>query len=383
MNRWTKRAVIAALLRARRYRLANAVASLVVAKMTVQEALNVLDLDPQQLGDPAVLKQIYRARSLEHHPDRGGSKEKMQQINEAYEVLRRAAPPGGGRYRQTPSERAEEELRQEEAFTIVEQGLRATFDEKRFTAHIEKHTGKKFNATSTIKRNVSRYGGGDIKLDAHWVSQDGLTTFEMDVWSDLRSFEWGPRKLGAGGQDYSFSVHTLTRIFHETRKVKFRQSDWNLSSDSRVVFDPEKLFPKKKISTMMSGKEKKRKFAKRDMLLGLEKLVGARVWYSGKDVLADVPFGKDDQYLFQMHRNTMLGQAAWSIHRVYRGKPGYKGTEKLMVRITTVPEAEPVLQALVDLKRQSKNVDDLKRLGSMVEQMGRTIGEAWQAGKLG
>ena len=33
------------------------------------------------------VKRSYRALALQHHPDRGGSVEKMQQLNEAYDHL--------------------------------------------------------------------------------------------------------------------------------------------------------------------------------------------------------------------------------------------------------------------------------------------------------
>ena len=33
------------------------------------------------------IKKAYRSLALQHHPDRGGSVEKMQQLNEAYDYL--------------------------------------------------------------------------------------------------------------------------------------------------------------------------------------------------------------------------------------------------------------------------------------------------------
>jgi hypothetical protein len=372
-----KRAVIAELLRARQPRLANAVAMWVAAKlMPVQEALNWLDMDAEKLGDPAVLKKAYRDASMKHHPDRGGTKEAMQKVNEAYEVLRKQK--GGFR---SPADRAEQDLKAEQAATIMEQGLRNAFNEQKFTDHIEKATGKKFRATSKITRDKTYYGY-NVRLLAEWKSEDGLTTFELRAWADADRFNWGPRQLGAGGQDYSFQVSAYSRIFHETRKVKFKQSDWAASSDSRVVLDPKSMFPASKIKQMMTGKEKKRKFSKRDMLLGLEKLVGAKVWRSGKDDIADVPLGKDDGFTLQMRRMTMMVTALWILSQnLWQGKIGYKGSVPHKQRGKDLLEHEAALKLLVDLRKKSASIDDPAKLVSLVEQMTGQFYRDWQAGK--
>jgi hypothetical protein len=378
MNRTTKRTIIELLIRAGRPRLANAVAKLVIAKMSVQEALDVLDFDPQRLGDAAALKQAYRAKSMEHHPDRGGSTQMMQQVNEAYEVLVRQKGPGSRG--ETPSEKIEKELKRNQAAAIVEQGLRQSFDEQKFTQHIEKFTGKKFTVTSKLETKRSHYSDY-IFIEAKWVSQDGKTTFDLSVWSDTSNFQWGPRKLGTGGQDFSFSVSAQTAIFHETRKVKFRQNDWNLTSDSRLIFNPETLFPKKKIAQMMTGKERKRKFSKRDMLLGLEKLVGAKVWRSGKDDIADIPLGKDGGFTLQLRRITMMGQAMWVVSRtLWKGKIGYKGSERFDLKgAKDIPEREAALVSLEQMRRKSSNLDDPRALGKLVADTTQKIWADWAA----
>lgn len=56
-----------------------------------------MDFDPKKnyyeiLGvtedaTPEEIKKTFRKEAVKHHPDRGGSKEKFQEINEAYQVL--------------------------------------------------------------------------------------------------------------------------------------------------------------------------------------------------------------------------------------------------------------------------------------------------------
>jgi len=69
--------------------------------MTLQGALKLLEIPPD-LGRRVTLAQIreaYRERALQHHPDAGGSVEAMRRLNEAYQLLkelyRQPAEKGG------------------------------------------------------------------------------------------------------------------------------------------------------------------------------------------------------------------------------------------------------------------------------------------------
>jgi hypothetical protein len=44
---------------------------------------------PPPANLPTIIRTWYRQLTLEHHPDRGGSKEAMQAINEAHDRLKR------------------------------------------------------------------------------------------------------------------------------------------------------------------------------------------------------------------------------------------------------------------------------------------------------
>ena len=49
-------------------------------------ACNVLDLDPDHL-DLASAKKAYRRMAAKHHPDKGGEKEKFQEVKAAYDEV--------------------------------------------------------------------------------------------------------------------------------------------------------------------------------------------------------------------------------------------------------------------------------------------------------
>ena len=52
--------------------------------MTLQDAINILKLKD---GDKSSIKKAYRTLSKQNHPDKGGSVEHMQKINETYEMV--------------------------------------------------------------------------------------------------------------------------------------------------------------------------------------------------------------------------------------------------------------------------------------------------------
>jgi hypothetical protein len=52
-----------------------------------------------------------------------------------------------------------------------------------------------------------------------------------------------------------------------------------------------------------------------------------------------------------------------------------------MIKMTTVPEVEATLKSIADLRKQAKDIDGLPKIAKMVEQMGKTIWDAWQAGR--
>ncbi len=54
-----------------------------------QAALELFELSDEQLLDLPRIKQRYRQMVSEHHPDRGGSTERLQSINLAMEILER------------------------------------------------------------------------------------------------------------------------------------------------------------------------------------------------------------------------------------------------------------------------------------------------------
>lgn len=54
--------------------------------MKIEDAAKILGLDGELTKD--IIKKAYRVASSKYHPDKGGSVEMMQAVNQAYEVLK-------------------------------------------------------------------------------------------------------------------------------------------------------------------------------------------------------------------------------------------------------------------------------------------------------
>jgi preprotein translocase subunit Sec63 len=55
--------------------------------MKISQAADILGMEPGSIADEATVKQAYRRAAQKYHPDKGGSTEMMQTVNEAYNIL--------------------------------------------------------------------------------------------------------------------------------------------------------------------------------------------------------------------------------------------------------------------------------------------------------
>lgn len=333
MDRWTaEQATYAALI--------------VLAKVTIEEALQLLELTREQLGDQTVLKKAYRDAAMKHHPDRGGDEETMKKVTDAYELLKNFRGP------QRSYDLEEEKRATEEKLEVIKHGIHAALKVEKFTEHFTKWTGKTFEVK--IDEGPRGYSySSSYKVYVQWMSEDGITSFDLTIMGSASDFR-RVKQLGGGGQDsISFRIYVDTKIFHGTRKVKFKQRDWDFTNDHITIMDPEKLFPSKKIVSMVAGKEEKRKFSRRDMFLGIDKRLKGE---SDQKEWAYIPMG--DATLV-MHRSTIMRHSAWSPFALQEGK------EKTKIRPVSGPESEELLVALIDIQKKAKTMDK-DRLATLI-----------------
>ena len=370
--------------------------------MAIDEALSLLEIDPSALGDAAALKTAYRGTSRKHHPDRpGGNVEIMKKVNEAYELLSKQhtrTSPGG---KSKAEEKVDYAANVQRALKIVQESLSKSFDPEAFTEHFEKATGTLF--MPKIDTSVSKdYDGNPhyVRTKAEWRSEDGKTIFSLFMSANLADVT-RVRMLGGDddGDNLAFNVTTLVEILHDKRKSKFKPRDWASSSKARTLMDPDDLFPTAKIKKMLTGKEKARKFSKRDMELGIEKLLGGRLDRQGNQMWAFIPVGEpqpqerfpgaisredEDRFIVLMYRTVMTLRGASSASWNGMGAQGpyvpKKGREKFSgdKGWAHAMESEELLDALVEAQKKAKGMTDGKQIANLFDDAFRVAMAAYK-----
>ncbi len=353
-------------------------ASKILARMTPDEAKEVLGAPAG--ADAAALKKLHRKAAMKHHPDRGGSKEEMQRVNEAYALLKNTGGSGGSGIK-TKEERdawmRKSAIMANRAYQMFKQKLDRTFDPAAFAKHFEKATGKKFkisvedkSATSSVDpKSGETFQGRTVK----WDSEDGDTILTLRITPGQPVFS---KTLGGPNDDnFHLPVYMLTEIIHANRKSKMAKKDYTFGADSSFVVDPSKLFPLAKLKKMAAGGEKKRKFSKRDMKLGIEKYLDGRI----DNTWAYIPLGPEfDQVTnlglgpntatLAMFRDTLGGVAHWSIASVWGPRiPKTKRENLKLSRFMAALETEDLLAALRDLQKKTAKETDLNKLVKATE----------------
>lgn len=303
------------------------------APMSLEEALATLQMTRADLADAKAAQSKYRRLALANHPDRGGSLEAMQAINTAWDRVQSELGKGGAAsdaLRDWKAERDAWNAKRDAVAPVVEAELRRRFDVDRFGAAFEAAMGVKLDPSVSVSVR-----GSWMTMTAEWRAASTVLSLVASV--DLTGYV-GTRSLG-GDAGFTVPVVVRTSVFHDGRKANLGKRDYQMRS-SDVLEDPYALFPRDKLEKIAGGKEKARKFSKRDMVLGLRALLGAEV----DDQLASFLVNGARVGLWRSAFGREL--AVWSVTWVTRGR------EKTTVSVGMVPESEALLGALVAAKKR-------------------------------
>ena len=187
--------------------------------------------------------------------------------------------------------------------------------------------------------------------NVEWRSSDNDTVFSLQIsvsLTDVRS----TKSLGGGGDPtLAFSVILHPTVLHNNRKSKMRQKNWEFSSQQSSLVDPSKVYPVASIKKMMAGKDKKRKFSRRDMVTAIEHGLKGRTETSGGNLWAYIPIG---DFQLNLYRSVMMKSATWAVHSVHAKVNGKRKTFKPH-KFALTSEVEELVQTLKTLKKHRWN----------------------------
>jgi len=327
-------------------------------QMSIDTALDFLDLTADDLGDVDKIKKAYKKAAVKNHPDHGGSDDAMKNVNLAYELLK------ASKVSFVKHEYDFDKMNKEyqELGKKVKDELVNAFRPEIFTSYFQDIFKKEFKGeiTSTFPKESQR-NPTNAGFSAEIFTLDKRIVFSIYVSVYLVDVKYG-QSLGGGSGGIDYTVDVTAHGLYDRRKQKISRRDYKRISNQVVLLDPKVIFPKAKITKIV--KEPKRKsFKRRDMYLSLQKELKAKT----VDEWVYIPLN-DKGWELVIFRMTFRRVAGWMINGLYlrTGKLG-SSSRKYQLKTKSFPEKEELIEFIKELQKKSKNLED-KKLAGMLDK---------------
>ena len=330
-----------------------------IFEMSLSQALEVFSMQGSELGNPAFLKKKFRDLSKANHPDHGGDVEMMKSINVAYALLKTSkAAQSSTRMNWDDINKKYRALA-----SVVKSSLMAGFKPEIFITYFNQFTSEKFEFeyTSVFPKENDRspsYAG----FRGEFYTSNRDTVFELDITVHLTDIA---DQTGLGYKNFQYPLIITTYGFHNNKKQKLQQRDYQFSNDHAFFNDPSKIYPSAKLKKIFSGSTSKRKFKKRDFQMFMAKKCKASIdsdW-------CRIPIVGD--YKLTLYRSVFMKVAHWGMNGIYR-----KSGRISQAVYLSLPETEETAKMLFDLQKQCSKgpVTDeavVKRVNNFLKAYGK------------
>jgi curved DNA-binding protein CbpA len=279
---------------------------LLLFEMSYEEAKKLLGIK-----DNDDVQSAYKAMAKKHHPDKGGSVEMMQKINQAYDLLKdnkdgklSFQDAKNNAYKTRQENYAKLERMTKDLVSKIEKALPL------YSKHFEDFLNlKEPEINVNLKPPATAWGYDLSEIKIKFYSEDDKTYISLDIniWADSNK---GGLTLNSENE---YVINYNTFLYHNKKThnmVKSRTSTWGKSSGE--VLEPEKVFPKKKLQTIL--KKETKKISKKDfeaaILIELKKYDAKYERYASAFVLHK-PI--EDNIVMVLSRTVYNRQAAWHV----------------------------------------------------------------------
>lgn len=293
--------------------------------MSIAQAKKIFNIDSVPSLDD--LKDLHKKLVMKHHPDRGGDLSTMQNVNAAFDLLKKntgsSSSSSGSRYSAPNWDEiyAKNKMR----FGLMRDFFAKTYDNEKMKQYLEEifgeplttemsdNTPKSFFKNEPIKDN--QYSSS-YSVDIHFFSKDKKTYFTV-----IYSISNNTPSSGALGssdideRDIVYNISVFTTFYYNRKNLKLSQNRYSYKYNIGVkkLLDPKELFPEAKIKKAM-GSSTKKLFRKSDMLLGLKRELGASI---NDNTIFIYPLGKLENtflgFSFTILRNTFMKTASYMV----------------------------------------------------------------------
>lgn len=317
--------------------------------MSVHDAMNVFGV--KTVPTDKELSARYRELAKKFHPDHGGSVADMQRLNAANDVLKNYASTEGNIPVMNYKETAQEYWRLAKGAKAI---LKKKFNPKAFTSYFENIFQKRFSAEVSFypekESGAHPYYAG---IKAKFSSDDNETFFDLNISIYLTDMR---RNTSIGSEDFDIALHVIAYGFHDNKKQKMAQRDWQFTNTHSILDNPQEIYPEAKLRKSMKGTSSK--FAKKDAMLFLQSKLNATF----NKEYAYIPLNNDLKII--IYRMTFMKVPAWMPNGIYE-----KGRRVRMLSPWTLPETVDAFKELEAKINKIKKETDPDKIDSVLSSL--------------
>lgn len=238
---------------------------LLLEKLSYDEALDLFDLKAGYTADD--VNRRFKRLAMKFHPDRGGSVEQMQDLNDARDtLLKTAGRPSGSAAKKkndfwNPDEDAwtKQRLEIEEIILEIAEKYFKNFDPEVFRNYFNFVFKTNFDFKveySKIFQDCHKYRGDSPRIHVQFESPDRakIITFCIDI-HYYRLFDM--LRDGKSLSSDDMQVSYWSELFIDGKKQKVSQTIYSQSNKKAILMNPEIMFPMKKMEKIASGEKRK------------------------------------------------------------------------------------------------------------------------------
>jgi hypothetical protein len=333
-------------------------------KMTSQEAMKIFGIEI--VHDSNELKNLYRNLSLKNHPDKGGNLEKMQDINQAYDILKQIRSSSKSSFNWEDINKKWRDINKYQ-YPIMESIFEEEFDEKGILKYLQQFVQEELTIT-ILKKDKNKIS------DHEWTSS--FLTFTANVkihnndntivfyvsYSISYNFNHGTGLTydNIDEKDILYNVDITSDIYYNNRKQKLGKRDYKWNVGHKIIASYEEVFPKVKLNKIFSG-HGKQTFRKADFYQGLKRELNTTF---DNDLIFIYPFGKDVKFYLVMYRSVFNRYPvySWNVLQAIDPITSKYHHPALRLPYRSMPETEESLRKVIKINHELVKITKQKHL---------------------
>lgn len=234
----------------------------ILESVSFEDSLKMFDVKKNEYSENDINRK-FKKLALKLHPDRGGTKEQMQDLNDARDILLKNLSSKFDTVK-TSSDYTE-------TMSIVSDIIRKYFDNLdigKFKSYFDNLFNDKFDYDvkySKFLENPNKYdmfAWADVSF--YTSDRNKIVEFSISVHTD--DLYWAVINGNSLSSD-DMNISYRTNIFANGKKFKVAQKNYNDSNKKEILMNPKIMFPEKKMKDIASGdKRKNAKLKKADFV---------------------------------------------------------------------------------------------------------------------